>query len=253
MRAEPVTRHYTLVGTAFDYLLRFFLEHASTNCVTKPWVAEGSVARLGSVARHSGYTQAQLAGAYDRMKSMLREAKETHARYMGTGNLDDGLIKSCIFLAQMDVFYRSGVIDPNLGRADSGDVRDLRNLISVVKPETFLADVTCYLNPHFGYGSELVSGADADLIVDGTLIDVKTTKSLSFTQAHYNQLAGYYILSRIGQINGTDDVKISRVGIYFSRYGMLHTVPVRDIEDRPDFDGFVKRFERMARETFGRD
>jgi len=240
-----------LVGTEFDYWHRCCLEHANPKCMARRWVAEGSVARLGSGVKHSRYTKAQLTDAHDRMKSLLREAREIHGEYLRTGNLDDSLIRTCIFLAQMDTFYRSGMIDPNLGLADSGDVQDLRRLISTVRPETFQADRACYLNPTFGYGSELVSGADADLIVDGTLIDVKTTKSLRFTQAQYSQLAGYYILSRLGKINGSDDIRISRVGVYFSRHGVLHTVPAEDIEESPDFEGFVERFERLASETFG--
>ena len=36
----PITNHYSLVGTAFDYLMRFYLKHLNPDAVTKRWVAE---------------------------------------------------------------------------------------------------------------------------------------------------------------------------------------------------------------------
>ncbi len=150
----------------------------------------------------------------------------------------------------MDVLYRSGKMHPELGKVDQGDIQDLHNLISLVDPEMFRAKNACYLNPTFGYGSELVGGADADLIVDDALIDVKTTKFLSFTQEHYNQLIGYYILSKLGEINESENIPISKVGIYFSRHGVLHTIPTDQIENHPNFPKFVNWFEKSASAIF---
>jgi hypothetical protein len=38
--APPVTRRYPLVGTAFDYLLRFHIRRINPIAITQPWVAE---------------------------------------------------------------------------------------------------------------------------------------------------------------------------------------------------------------------
>jgi hypothetical protein len=38
--APPKTGHYQLVGTAFDYLLRFYLKKNYPKAKEKPWVAE---------------------------------------------------------------------------------------------------------------------------------------------------------------------------------------------------------------------
>ena len=48
IKAPPMTKHYSLVGTAFDYLLRFYLEKENPNCVTEPWVAESAVPLLNA-------------------------------------------------------------------------------------------------------------------------------------------------------------------------------------------------------------
>ena len=41
--APPLTKHYSLVGTAFDYLLRFYVERLNPNAITKKWVAEFAI------------------------------------------------------------------------------------------------------------------------------------------------------------------------------------------------------------------
>lgn len=254
MKAIPITKNYPLVGTAFDYLFRFYLEHENPNCVTKPWVAEHSLALLEQmIEEHGKNTPKDMLEASDKMKSLLHDAKGTHKDYLKSGNLGDGLIRSSLILAQMDALYRSGRISPALGQVENGDVQDLRNLISLVKSETFKAKKTCFLNPTFGYGSQLVGGADADLIVDNMLVDIKTTKFLSFTQEQYNQLIGYYILSKLGKINESEDIPISKIGIYFSRHGILHTISAKEIEGHPNFPKFVDMFEKLATVIFSKN
>jgi hypothetical protein len=190
--------------------------------------------------------------AVKKMNDLLREAKRTHKIYMKKGELDDNVIKTSVVLAQMDGFWRGGLIHPKLGSVEEGDITDLRNLISLVNQKTFKSKNLCLLNPTFGYGSTLVDGADADIIIDDMLIDIKTTKHLSFTQEYYNQLIGYYILSKLGKINDSIEVPISKIGIYFSRHGILHTIPTYEIENNPNFPKFVKWFEKRAQQYFGK-
>ena len=71
-----------------------------------------------------------------------------------------------------------------------------------------------------------MGGTDADLITNRILIDIKTTKSNSFTQDMYNQLLGYYSLSTFRK----DLDGIIEMGVYFSRYGVLDVVAVHDAD-----------------------
>jgi hypothetical protein len=70
MIAPPVTKNYTLMGTAFDYLMRFRLERPNPGCVTQPWVVETSVDLTGMIPR--------LAFAEKQAKSLLKFAKKSH-------------------------------------------------------------------------------------------------------------------------------------------------------------------------------
>jgi hypothetical protein len=40
--APPLTKNYGTIGTAFDYLLRFYLEYLNPGSINKPWIAYSS-------------------------------------------------------------------------------------------------------------------------------------------------------------------------------------------------------------------
>lgn len=238
LKAKPITANDQLIGTAFDYLLRFYLQQKNPNCITRKWVAESSVLRMDKIGKKDGDSK--------KMKQLLKESKKTHADFLSDGKLDDKIIKTAIILGQMDMFKRIGKLHPDLGTVEEGDIEDLRNLISIVEPKLFISKKHCFLNPTFGSGSVWVGGADADLIVDDMLIDIKTTKHLSFTRDNFNQLIGYYVLSKLGKVNGLKYIQISKLGIYFSRYGILHTISTEQIENHKNFPKFVRWFKKSA-------
>lgn len=70
------------------------------------------------------------------------------------------------------------------------------------------------LNPVFA-GSEDVDGADADLIVDGLLIDIKTSINTTISQEYIYQLIGYALLDY------TDEYRMHSIGLYMARQGIL--------------------------------
>ena len=136
------------------------------------------------------------------------------------------------------------------------DIKRLNNLITLVDPRLFKAKKICLLNPTFKKASELVKGADADLVIDDMLIDIKTTKYLQNKQDYFNQLIGYYTLYRIGGISGMPATnKIKRLGIYFSRHGYLQLYNIKDItiiKDKDKFSEFVEWLKERAIQEFGK-
>ena len=178
---------------------------------------------------------------------MIEQAKISYARYLSAGEMTDEVIESALLLAQLDHIFRAGFVDKSIGTVYTEDVADLRNLISIVDPGTFEARGLCMLNPTFGEGSRLVGGADVDLLIDDSLIDIKNTKSLRLTRGYLNQLVGYYILSKIGGVDGVPYApKIERIGIYYSRYAELYTVPVRTVVDEERLPLFIEWFRDRA-------
>ncbi|MCS3684282.1 hypothetical protein [Salinibacter ruber] len=125
-------------------------------------------------------------------------------------------------------------------------MEDLRNLIACVPEEEFMAEDHCLLNPTFGTGSFLVGGADADLIVDNSIVDFKTTKRWRSRRRSFNQLAGYYALFRIDDWEHVDSgIEISILGIYFSRHGVLHNYRVEDLISERELEEFIGKLQEV--------
>jgi hypothetical protein len=214
--APPRSRNYGLVGAAFDYLLRWQLQRATPHARTRRWVAEAAIGRLPAPQRPQAI-------------GLLQHAKDQHARFLDHGNLTEELCAAAIGLAQLDTVFRSG-----RGRAEIGapplpqDLADLRALLAAVPASLARPLDRCLLNPTFGEASGAVGGADADLVLDDMLVDVKTTKNFKLERMAFDQLIGYVLLARLGGIDADPEPSkaITQVAIYFARYGCLVAWPL---------------------------
>jgi hypothetical protein len=245
IKAAPLTKNYGIVGTAFDYLLRFKIErHNKNKCFASHWVADHAFQELED--RFEGDEKKEFQNRY-------YKAKEAHTEYLLSGRLTDELIAYTLFLAKLDLYIRSGLIASDLFYETDLDVMDLRNLYNAVNIKDFNVKKQCFLNPTFGKSSMMVGGADADMILDDTLIDIKVTKHLKLEREYLNQLLGYYIIAVIGGINGNHKgAVIKNVGIYFARYGILWKVPLSAFCNNQAFAAFkhwfVSYFDALKQE-----
>ena len=235
MKAPPLTNRYSMVGIAFDYLLRFYLKHNYPDAIEKPWIAEVSTALLND----HGHP------LFDRALDNLTYSKLMYKEYLETGEFTEEVIRASILLAQLDPYYRAMWIDDTLGSVDPKDVKDLHNLISLLNPEMFKVKDYCLLNPTFNDGSKLVGGADADIVFDNKIIDIKTTKKMDVNRDVFHQIIGYYILATVGGMGDEkiDASNISELSIYFSRYGIMHTFKLDEIVNQDTLPDFIDRFK----------
>lgn len=242
MLAPPLSENYALVGTAFDYFLRFYIERLNKFTITREWVAEVAIQAL-----ESGLVEHTSGKDYKTARKIVSEANDLYEKYIKSGEITVNLLKSTLLLSQLDRIYREKIVPKNLGVVDEKDIWDLANLSSYLKPETFTAERHCFLNPTFGKGSRIVGGADSDLIIDGNLIEIKTTKYLNLSEGFYHQLIGYYILSRIGMINGiVPSYEIDKIGVYYSRHAYLHLFDIDQIIDENSLPDLIKWFTKEA-------
>jgi hypothetical protein len=270
--APPLTNNYQLVGTAFDYLLRFFIEYYNQSLIRKDtWVAEQSLSLIEDGFKDNFFTEKQFKIA----KKIIETALTRHSTYLHNGKISDDLIRSSIQLGRLDLVYRIGLCSEYLENIQRDDITDLRNLSSILDPKMFTAKRICIINPCFGFGSDLVGGADADLIIDDSLIEIKTTINPKFERDFFNQLIGYLILKRIAElqndtisekilereiedptINDYDLVwpqnhRIKNIGVFFSRFGQLKLIDIREITNNGQFDeDFIQWFISKAMATY---
>ncbi|MGE3465685.1 MAG: hypothetical protein AB7J13_02025 [Pyrinomonadaceae bacterium] len=176
---------------------------------------------------------------FEFVKENYERVKRRHVEFVRNGTTTEELVTGALFLAKLDIVYRRGITNQLFEQDHPADISDLRSLLEAFDVGQFRAKQCCFLNPDFGEGSKLVGGADADFIIDDTLIDIKTTKLLTLKRSDLNQLICYYVLSLIGGISErVSGERIKRIGIYFSRYGLLWTSDLSELGDSKKFEGF---------------
>ncbi|GAC1405264.1 MAG: hypothetical protein NVSMB49_24490 [Ktedonobacteraceae bacterium] len=101
-------------------------------------------------------------------------------------------------------------------------VDDIRQLSTLFFDQfQHLLSLPTILNPNFA-GSKDVGGADADLVIDNCLVDIKTSVASKIAADYLYQLVGYLLLDY------NDNLKMNAAGIYMARQGMLFTWSVSD-------------------------
>ena len=146
------------------------------------------------------------------------------------------LCRYCIVLALFEQIARAGphpdsllfgtgmtTVADLLGAADLYWVEDLcaQSRLFFRHFEHRLGD-RYVLNPTFD-GSAGIGGADADLVLNSSLIDIKATINPRVTRQWIYQLLGYALLDY------SDTYKLERVGLYLSRQGLLVEWGLKDL------------------------
>jgi hypothetical protein len=121
-------------------------------------------------------------------------------------------------------------------------LQEMEAMFDLLRSQAWGKGEEMFENPLFGHYRHILPG-EGDFIVDDLLVDIKTTERRSFTNAFWRQLLLYYVLNDIQrELYAAESVSrsgremfdgqypdISRVGIYFARYGALQTVDMEDL------------------------
>lgn len=254
LKSPPLTVNYSTVGQAFDYLLRFYIEIKNPNKLyNNEWVASNAFNRLlmnlikmqPSIVRagrkfDKSYNRIELIGF---ISQEYYRARLNYKVAIEKKRLTNEIIASSLFLARLDVFLRTGIIDPNFMNNKDEDLIDLKSLLKNLNWRSVKVQNHCILNPTYGKGSSFILGADSDLIIDDTLIDIKVTQELKLKRSYLNQLIIYYTLYLIGGVdNFPGKVKINYLAVYFARHSVMVKIPIKDLGTLQTFQEFKKWF-----------
>lgn len=174
---------------------------------------------------------------FDNLSKLLEEISPVEKCL--ASDQESKLLRYCVVLACFEQIFRIGVHPRNqlfavtrssvsdlLDIADNVMINDLRALSRAFYEENsslLFESREVILNPKFD-GSLDVGGADADLIVDKCIIDIKTTTRASPMQGNtFYQLLGYVLLDY------TDRYRIEGVGVYFPRQRKLVQWPLESL------------------------
>ena len=236
----PKTKNYSLVGTAFDYLLRSELKRLHPNAKECEFIAEESILLVKEAVDSTGYFQAKNAeiGAKELnlMRNIANNFKEKRATFLKSGILADDFIETTIKYAKLDVIFRAGIYDDIEKDVDELDIEDLKSLYNLIPEEFKMPSETILLDPTFGEASRKVEGADVDLIIGHAMIDIKTTKEMKLDGYIWSQIVGYLMLSDHAYEKEGLIPKIEEIGLYFSRYGYLWEIEASYVRENPNYD-----------------
>ena len=238
---------YSQIGTATDYRIRY---HFAITPVREFVAWPGAVlvvrsdevdlppaglARAQLIREDSKLTRACVAGffgALDRAASAIAPH-----RHRPDEAEERTLARFCLVLAAFEAAFRNPYAwpPPYLGAARPGSASELLALV----PDDWVEDAAALgaafaerypawrgtgavLNPNFA-GSLDIGGADADLIADGCLWEIKTTKGRGAQGEWLRQLLGYVLLDY------EDEHAIERVGLLLPRQNTRFSWSVREL------------------------
>ena len=221
---------YTLVGTAFDYRLRCYLGMES----------------IFDTPAYRGFLFLRDFVGYDWLdvaEDFLWDADYWIRQLPAQQELDRTdeykLSKICFVLGYLDFGLRGGpeqlpkeleslrrypLEEDCLSFIDDQWVNDIGRLIKLASRNFVTNEVNrLAFGPTF-LGSSYVNGADADLIMDSCLLDVKTTiRPTTNLAKNLRQLIGYTLL------DWDDGYNLESAGFYFSRQGQLVAWPLEEL------------------------
>lgn len=223
------------IGHAYDYWLRAYVQKINgLHEETRPDDLTASIGVL-LLKEQEVVLTAEYASVVNRRNSYIK------------GQLMDesGVLQDCLLLAKLETFYRSGYLPP--GGLDTPSERDYWDLIGLADEtkrhsKFFIARDTLICNPSFGAASCLLGGADADLVIDNTLIEIKTESSFGYKAQHIRQLLAYYL---IGRLTPSFEADIQRLAVFNPRYGLYIYLDVEEIAEEIKLKDFTARFVEL--------
>lgn len=233
---------YSQVGIAYDYWVR-----CSATASTKRADRNNTNRVLGSPGVHTARLVAAGQEYYppcrdqDDLPSLCGDHLfELEAALREGADLQsEKLLEALLFFARFDAYYRSGV-GSNRHDTNVEDYFELRSLI-LGSDLSWLQGKVVQAGPVLGVrGSVRGIGADGDLLVDKTLIDIKCVKAINIKD-NLRQLISYWALSVLGKRKHS----IERVGAYYPRYDLRVEFAIDELMT-PEQQARVLEFFRFA-------
>jgi len=211
---EP-TRDPSLIGSAVDYAFRYGCR-ACWDVEEKEAVAWHGVNRLL-------FAYGPRAQAYKTAVSRVQAAERRMDAFEDVEDFGPEEAVACLHLARMEVFARGGPVDRFVHllevQPDQGQIDEVVRMFGLVTWDAFDPSERMLLNPTFGRGSDLVDGADADLVIDDLLVEIKTLKKSALHAGTIRQLVGYAVLANTYGVMGDTGTPITRLGVWYARSG----------------------------------
>lgn len=191
------------------------------------------------------------------IEKRLVEAESAYYKFINEEGDIENAIRAALFLARLDECYRIGsihIVDEYFkakGKdtcfSQSQTITDDQAIDNVLRMcilfHEFLNNTTwskCIMNPSFGKFSCAVGGADADLIADNTIVEIKTHRKLSYVGNDVAQLLGYAAMAR------RCNYEINKAGIYYARFGKYIWIDLDEVIEPGFLDEYLDNILKIS-------
>lgn len=244
--------HRGLVGMAFEFALAAGLRSRAPRVY-----GELGAPRLALGAIESWGPTAVAACRLPELRERVVMAEEALRRPTG-----DALTAECAraafdlaavaALARAPAWFRADIVARGrmlLFEPPGETVSELRQLHALV-PWPKLVDLgRVHLAPTFPRIAEALGGADADLLLGDTLVEVKAGAAPRVRREDLRQAAVLGALARRFGIVGAEDVAVTEVGVYVARTGTLHRFELDTLVVPDGVEAIVDALLLAAREV----
>ena len=227
---------YSYVGRAIDYRIRY---HFAITPIEDLWAFDGALLVLGEgrwIPERFQLTDACVGGSFKTL-DLAVDAIAAHRRHP-THAEERSLARFCLVLGAFEAVARAGPVTwppPYF----SGSLPETEDELLELVPDDWVEDAAALgaafaerypswhgadavLNPEFA-GAADIGGADGDLIADGCLWEIKTTKERGLKGVVLHQLLGYALLDY------DDKYAIDRIGVLLPRQDTRVSWPIREL------------------------
>lgn len=232
-----------LVGIAFDYLARFILsKHINTPLDYSSFYFYNAFHFIPP--EYIKLASARIKDHYVLIDSFFKEAE-----------ISDQFIAHLFTLAKFEQIARQGCFDPVDGLAFINSkttmvvVDDIRKMGRIftrafIESKLVTKDSFILFNPTYSdQVTKVLNGIDADIFIDGVLIDFKSTKNYAYDKDNAYQLLGYYLFQLMDKALGkkTDFAleDIEKIAFYKARAGQIEYYDVRQFNKKDVLEALV--------------
>lgn len=225
----------TVVGVAFDYMVKI-----NTSLATNTKTSSEIFLNL-AISILLGDKKPVLVA----INKLLEQVDDLIANQPSDYVFDKDLITGICIFAKLENLWRSGGLvsattEEILKPIDDIVYEELWSLIDTYK-KVFLEsglishDSLITYKPVYSTTISLaVGGIEPDLVIDGTIFDLKTTKRNGYIGQDAMQITGYYLFYLLDRLLGSKanilEHKIERIAFYKARFGQIEYVNVSDLD-----------------------
>ena len=245
MRVKGDMSHI-LIELAFHYIAKVIVAAYCNDTNCNPFensIAERSIRNLQPKIEKSYFQE-----VYERYEYATMQLQN----YIdGEDNSTNNIIQHCFFLAKLDICYRKAAIPSDLSQfftpATPDEVIEIKEMAlkfgksfipRVLRPESKII-----FNPNFGFGECLIGETECDMIIDKTIIDLRTDIGTNYPRNRVTKSMVHFLLTEINRDFGNIEnaFPIDNLVFYSARYGETEILSLEDI-DQYDITKAVNKF-----------